>query len=198
MRHSRRRGRARARQRLPKSTGGGLALKEPSRPRFGAGFAPGALYRAGQDPAAACGHGRGDELGAAWRLARRHPAGANAPVRFRPAHVTAGLCLNSPAVSLLSVPRTDPSEPDSALAPTLGVGRKQPYASSPWTRCPVLSPRGVLPAFPSPPPFAPPTPRTSPVVVRRLRRSYAGLTSPVRASSTAPRLPDADQTARGL
>src|SRR4051794_34537841 len=62
------------------------------------------LYRAGQDPAAACGHGRGDELGAAWRLARRHPAGANAPLRFRPAHVAAGLCLNSPAVSTLGLP----------------------------------------------------------------------------------------------
>jgi len=58
---------------------------------------------------------------------------------------------------------------------------------------------GPDPRSPRPPPFAPPTPRT---VARRCSPAspllWRGLTSPVRASSaTAPRLPDADQTARG-
>src|SRR6266850_3334051 len=64
---------------------------------------------------------------------------------------------------------------------------------------PVLRPERVLPArgFPRPPPFAPP----APLPVARLCSSvssllWRGLTSRARTSSaTAPRLPDADQTA---
>src|SRR4051795_3587273 len=72
---------------------------------------------------------------------------------------------------------------------------------APVTRLPGPEPGacGPGPRSPRPPPFAPPTPRT---VARRCSPASPllgrGLTSPVRASSaTAPRLPDADQTARG-
>src|SRR3954451_2394723 len=72
---------------------------------------------------------------------------------------------------------------------------------APVTRLPGPEPGacGPGPRSPRPPPFAPPTPRT---VARRCSPAspllWRGLTSPVRASSaTAPRLPDADQTARG-
>src|SRR4051812_43671307 len=72
---------------------------------------------------------------------------------------------------------------------------------APLTRLPGPEPGacGPGPRSPRPPPFAPPTPRT---VARRCSPAspllWRGLTSPVRASSaTAPRLPDADQTARG-
>ena len=72
---------------------------------------------------------------------------------------------------------------------------------APVTRLPGPEPGacGPDPRSPRPPPFAPPTPRT---VARRCSPAspllWRGLTSPVRASSaTAPRLPDADQTARG-
>src|SRR5215210_6465050 len=72
---------------------------------------------------------------------------------------------------------------------------------APVTRLPGPEPGacGPDPRSPRPPPFAPPTPRT---VARRCSPAspllWRGLTSPVRASSaTAPRRPDADQTARG-
>src|SRR3954447_17754982 len=72
---------------------------------------------------------------------------------------------------------------------------------APVTRLPGSEPGacGPGPRSPRPPPFAPPTPRT---VARRCSPAspllWRGLTSPARASSaTAPRLPDADQTARG-
>src|SRR3954464_13443102 len=93
--------------------------------------------------------------------------------------------------------------PIRALGSHLGcvTAKRAVRGPAPVTRLPGPEPGacGPDPRSPRPPPFAPPTPRT---VARRCSPAspllWRGLTSPVRASSaTAPRLPDADQTARG-
>src|SRR5215210_5672559 len=95
------------------------------------------------------------------------------------------------------------ASPIRALGSHLGcvTAKRAVRGPAPLTRLPGPEPGacGPDPRSPRPPPFAPPTPRT---VARRCSPAspllWRGLTSPVRASSaTAPRLPDADQTARG-
>ena len=106
-----------------------------------------------------------------------------------------------------SLAAPDPSGPNSGtrLPPWVSDGEAVLQLAvrgpAPLTRLPGPEPGacGPDPRSPRPPPFAPPTPRT---VARRCSPAspllWRGLTSPVRASSaTAPRLPDADQTARG-
>src|SRR3954449_6579249 len=106
-----------------------------------------------------------------------------------------------------SLAAPDPSGPNSGtrLPPWVSDGEAVLQLAvrgpAPLTRLPGSEPGacGPDPRSPRPSPFAPPTPRT---VARRCSPAspllWRGLTSPVRASSApAPRLPDADQTARG-
>src|SRR5215207_381858 len=94
-----------------------------------------------------------------------------------------------------------PIEPRIRLPPWVYDGEPAVRGPAPGTRFPGPEPGacGPVPRSPRPPPFAPPTPQT---VARRCSPAsqllWRSLTSPVRASSaTAPRLPDADQTAQG-